>query len=240
MVYPNKKYELHCLKSATPGTEMQYGPVSNFRMDGLQPRIDLRPDIEVTVYPEDKVDADSRFNEYPPHEEFVEGPDWVPGQIPPKICSPEYGGSSSDTSIDTQASHVIQAVSVTAGPDQLDEAAASTSTRSDTRKVELKPLPGLTHQFATQLEWEIQKQVQEQSHKLVQEVLQRSANRIMPPTASEAARATLSKCFQKVMTVPRTVLYPKTRPNQCHLQSSQRSWKGKRKSSTPWPTHLLG
>ena len=208
MVYPNKKYELYRLKGATPGTEMQYGPVSNFRMGGLQPRIDLRPNIEVTIYPEDEVDADPRFNEYPPHEEFVEGPDWVPGQIPPKIRSPEYGGSSSDTSIDNQASRVIQVVSVTAGPDQLDEAVASTSTRSDTRKVELKPLPGLTHQFATQLEREIQKQVQEQSRKLVQEVLQRSANHIMPPTSSEAARATLSKCFQKVMTVPWTAPVP--------------------------------
>ena len=140
---------------------MQHGPVSDFKMDGLQPRIDLRPDIKVLIYPEDEVDADPHFNEYPPHEEFVEGSDWVPSQIPPKIRSPEYGGSSSDTSIDTQASRVIQAVSVTAGLEQLDEVVASTSTRGDTRKVELTPLLGLTHQFATQLEWEIQKQVEE-------------------------------------------------------------------------------
>ena len=127
-------------------------------------------------------------------------PDWVPGQIPPKIRSPEYGGNSSDASSDTQASHIIQAVSVTTGSDQPDYMAVSTSAGCNTRKVELKPLPGLTQQFATHLEWEIQKQVEEQSHKIVQEVLQRSANHIMPPTLSEAARATLSKCFQKAWT----------------------------------------
>ena len=136
------------------------------------------------------------------------GLDWVPGQIPPKIRSPEYSGNSSDASSDTQASRIIQAVSVTASPDQLDKAVTSTSARSDTRRVELKPLPGLTHQFATQLEWEIQKQVEEKSLKIVQEVLQRSANHIMPPTSSEAARATLSKCFQKVLTGSRTAPSP--------------------------------
>ena len=208
MVYPGKKYEAHCLKAAVPGMEIQYGPVSDFKMDRLQPRIDLRPSIEIPKYPEDEVDTDPRFNEYPPQEEFVEGPDWVPSQIPLKICSPEYGGNSSDASSDTQASHIIQAVSVTTSPDQPDEAVASTSTRSDTHRVELKPLPGLTHQFATQLEQEIQKQVEEQSRKIVQEVLQRSASCIMPPTSSEAARATLSKCFQKVLTGSQTVPAP--------------------------------
>ena len=103
MVYPGEKYEAYCLRAAEPGTEVQYEPVSDFKMDGLQPRIDLRPGVEIPKYPEDEVDADPRFNEYPPHEEFVEGPDWVPGQIPPKIRSPEYGGNSSDTSSDTQA-----------------------------------------------------------------------------------------------------------------------------------------
>ena len=174
-------------------------------MDGLQPRIDLRPRMEIPKYPEDEVDADPRFNEYPPHEEFVEGPDWVPGQIPPKIRSPEYGGNSSNTSSDTQASRIMQSLSVTDRPDQ---AAASTSAGGDTRKVELKPLPGLTPQFATHLEWEIQKQVEEQSLKIVQEVLQSSASRIMPPTSSEASRATLSKCFQKVRTRSRPTPSP--------------------------------
>ena len=54
------------------------------------------------------------------------------------------------------------------------------------------------------MEWEIQKQIQEHSRRLVQDVLQWSANRIMPPTPSEAARASLSQCFQKALTTPRT------------------------------------
>ena len=110
MVYPGKKYEVYCLKAAEPGTEIQYELVSDFKMDGLQPRIDLRPGMEVRKYPEDEVDADPRFNKYPPHEEFVEGPDWVPGQIPPQIRSPEYGGNSSDTSSDTQASRIKESL----------------------------------------------------------------------------------------------------------------------------------
>ena len=68
----------------------------------------------------------------------------------------------------------------------------------------LTPLPGLTQQFAIQVEREIQKQIQECSCQLVQDVLQRSANRIMPPTPSEAARASLSQCFQKALATPRT------------------------------------
>ena len=136
MIYPGKKYEVYCLKVTEASRPLiQHGPVSDFKIDGLQPRIDLRPDIKVTVYPEDEVDANPRFNEYPPHEEFVEGPDWVPSQIPPKIRSPECGGSSSDTSIDTQVSCVIQAVLVTADPEQPDEAVASTPTRGNTHKV---------------------------------------------------------------------------------------------------------
>ena len=150
--------------------------------------------MEIPKYPRDEVDADPHFNEYPPHEEFVEGPDWVPGQIPPKIWSPEYGGNSSDTSSDTQASRIMQSLSVTDWPDW---ATAAASAGGNTRKVELKTLQKLTPQMATHLEWEIQKQVEEQSLKIVQEVLQRSANRIKPPTSSEASRATLSKCFQK-------------------------------------------
>ena len=70
--------------------------------------------------------------------------------------------------------------------------------------MELTPIPGLTQQFAIQVEWEIQKQIQERSPQLVQDVLQRSANQIMPPTPSEAARASLSQCFQKALAPPRT------------------------------------
>ena len=202
MVFPDKKYEAYCLKASESGPVVQYEPTSD-KMDGLQPRIDLRPGTEIPVYPEDEVDADPWFNEYPPYEEFVEGPEWTPGGIPPKIRSPEYSGNTSDTSIDTQAALTIQAVSVTADP-ELGRAVASTSARQDTHRVELTPLPGLTQQFAIQVEREIQKQIQERSRQLVQDVLQRSANWIVPPNPSEAARASLSQCFQKALATPRT------------------------------------
>ena len=93
---------------------------------------------------------------------------------------------------------------VSADPEPPDGATASMSTGGDTHKVELTSLLGLSQQFAMQVEWEIQKQIEERSRKLVQEVLQRSANRIMPPTSSEAARASLSQCFQKPLATPRT------------------------------------
>ena len=139
------------------------------RWDGLQPRIDLRPGTEIPIYPEDEVDADPRFNEYPPYEEFVKGPDWTPGWIPPKIHSPEYSGNISDASIDTQVASTIQAVSVTTDPEP-GGAVATTSAGRDTCRVELTPLPGLTQQFAIQEEREIQKQIQECSRQLVQDV----------------------------------------------------------------------
>ena len=142
-------------------------------------------------------------NEYLPYEEFVEGPEWTPGGIPSQIRSKEYRGNTSDTSIDTQAARTIQAVSVTADPEP-GGAVASTSAEQDTCRVELTPLPGLTQQFTIQVEWEIQKQIQECSRQLVQDVLQRSANRIMPPTPSETVRASLSQCFQKALATPQT------------------------------------
>ena len=190
MVYPNKRYEAYCLKVPESGPVVQYEPVSNYEMDGLRPRIDLRPGVEVPVYPEDDVDANPSFNKYPAQEEFVEGPDWVPGQIPPKIRSPEYGGGSSDASFDTQVACTIEAMSVTTAPEP-DEAVASTSATGDTRRVELTPLPGLSQQFTLQMEREIQEQIQEQSWKLVQEVLHQSANRVMLLPSLEAAQASL-------------------------------------------------
>ena len=60
----------------------------------------------------------------------MEGLDWVPGQIPPKIRSLEYEGGSSDTSIDTQAARAIEAVSVTTAS-ELDQVMASTSATGD-------------------------------------------------------------------------------------------------------------
>ena len=203
MVYPGKKYESYCLKVSETGPVVQYEPISDYQMDGLQPRIDLRPGTEIPIYPEDEVDADPRFNEYPPYEEFVEGPNWTTGRIPPKIHSPEYNGNTSDTSIDTQAARTIQAVSVTADPEP-GGAAATTSAGQDTHRVELTPLPGLTQQFAIQVEREIQKQIEEHSRQLVQDVLKRSTNRVMLPTPSEAAWASLSQCFQKALATPRT------------------------------------
>ena len=215
MVYPNKRYEAYCLKVPESGSVAQYEPVSNYEMDGLRPRIDLRPRAEVSVYPEDDVDADPHFNEYLTKEEFVEGPDWVPGKIPPKIRSPEYGGSSSDASFDTQAARTIEAMSVTIPPEP-DEAAASTSATGDMRRVELTPLPGLSQQFRLQMEREIQKQIKEQSQKLVQEVLHQSANRVMPLSSSEAARASLCQCFQTALASPCPTSAP---PLQSKVQS---------------------
>ena len=220
MVYPDKKYEAYCLKVSESGPVVQYEPTSDYKMDGLQPRIDLRLGTEIPVYPEDEVDGNPRFNEYPPYEEFVEGPEWTSGGIPPKIRSPEYSGNTSDTSIDTQVARTIQAVLVTADP-ELGLAVASTSAGQDTRRVELIPLPGLTQQFAIQVEREIQKQIQEHSHQLVQDVLQRSANWIMPPTPSEVARASLSQCFQKALATPRTE--PAPPPEQPRRQTKGES-----------------
>ena len=203
MVFPDKKYEVYCLKASESRPVVQYEPTSDYKMDGLQPRIDLRPGTEIPIYPEDEVDADPRFNEYPPYEEFVEGPEWTPSGIPPKIRSPENSGNTSDTSIDTQAAQTIQAVSVTANLEP-GGAVTSTSASQDTHRVELTPLPGLTQQFAIQMERQIQKQIQEHSRQLVQDILQRSANQIVPPTPLEAAHASLSQCFQKALATPCT------------------------------------
>ena len=125
----------------------------------------------------------------------------MPGQIPPKIRSPEYGGSLSDASFGTQATHAIEAVSVTTGPEP-DEASASTSATGDTRRVELTPLPGLGQQFMLQMEQEIQKRIEEQSRKLVQKVLTQSANRVMLLPSLEAAQASLRQCFQMALATP--------------------------------------
>ena len=100
-------------------------------------------------------------------------------------------------------SRTIQTVSVTTDLEP-GGAVASTSARQDISKVELTPLLGLTQQFAIQVEQEIQKQIQERSCQIVQDVLQRSANWIMPQTPSEAVRASLSQCFQKALATPRT------------------------------------
>ena len=89
-----------------------------------------------------------------------------------------------------------------------DEVVASASATGDTRRVELTPLPGLSQQFMLQMEREIQKQIQEQSRKLVQEVLHQFANRVMPPPSSEAARTSLRQCFQMALAAPCHTLAP--------------------------------
>ena len=206
MVFPGKKYEAYCLKALESGSVAQYEPTGDYKMDGLQPRVDLRPGTEIPIYPEDEVDADPWFNEYPPYEELAEGPEWTPGRIPPKIRSLEYSGNTSDTSIDTQAARTIQAVLVTTDR-ELGGAVASTSAGQDTRKVELTPLPGLTQQFTIQVEREIQKQIQEHSRQIVQDVLQRSANWIMPLTSSEAAWASSASVSKRPWPHPRLSRY---------------------------------
>ena len=59
MIYPGKKYEAYCLKATESGPVVEYEPMSVYQMDGLQPRIDLRPGTEIPVHPEDEVDADA-------------------------------------------------------------------------------------------------------------------------------------------------------------------------------------
>ena len=238
MVYPNKKYEAYCLKVSESRPVAQYEQVSSYEMDRLRPRIDLRPGVEVPVYPQDGVDADPRFHKYPTWEEFVEGPDWVPSQIPPKIRSPEYGGSSSDASFDTQAARAIEAVSVTIGPG-LDEASASTSATGDTRKVELSPLPGLGQQLTLQMEQEIQKRIWEQSRKLVQEVLTQSANRVMPPPLSEAAQASLCQCFQMALAAPDPTPAPSPRSKEGLGEPTQYSLADPFAGINPPPPEIL-
>ena len=54
MVFPDKKYEAYCLKASESGPVVQYELTSDYKMDGLQPRIDLRPGTEIPIYLEDK------------------------------------------------------------------------------------------------------------------------------------------------------------------------------------------
>ena len=117
----------------------------------------------------------------------------------------------------------MEAMSVTTAP-ALDEAVASTSVAGDTRRVELTPLLGLSQQFTLQMEWEIQKQIQEQSWNLVQEVLHQSANRVMPPPSSEAARASLRQCFQTALAAPcpTSASPPEVLKESCPLGQSSR------------------
>ena len=146
----------------------------------------------------------------------------MPSQIPPKIHFPEYSGSSSDASFNTQAARAIETVLVTTGPEP-DEASASTSATGDMRRVELTPLLGLGQQFMLQMEQEIQKQIQEQSQKLVQEVLTQSANQVMPVPSLEAARASLCQCFQMALATPNPTSAPLPRSKEGSEEPTQYS-----------------
>ena len=208
MVYSGKRYEAYCLKTAEPGTEIQYEPVSDFRMDGLQPRIDLRPGTDIPKYREDEGRRGSPTSmSIRPTRSLWRGQTGFPPRSLPRSGHQNTVVIPAMLAATTQASRIIQVVSLTTAPEQPDQEVASTSAGGDTRKVELKPLPGLTREAATHLEREIhQRQVEEQSLRIVQDVLQRSANRILSPTLSEAARASLTACFQKAWTGSRSTL----------------------------------
>ena len=55
-------------------------------MDGLQPRIDVRPEV--------KIPEDQKYNTYP---EFVDGDDWTPDHIPPRSVPRNTGEMSPKT-----------------------------------------------------------------------------------------------------------------------------------------------
>ena len=166
-------YEAYRLKKPTGRHPLEMEPTSAFTMDGLRPRIDARPEVRIPEPPRDQVDEDPRSNTYP---EFVEGDDWTPGHIPPQVRSPEYRADNThDLSSDTEAALTMQAVTLDAAP------APETATR-DVRRVELAPLPGIEQR--ADLEKEIQCQIQQESHRLVRDVLKRSAGLARPPLSS--------------------------------------------------------
>ena len=129
-----------------------------------------------------------RANTYP---EFVEGDDWTPGRIPPQVRSPEYRADAArDLSSDTEASLTMRAVTLD-GPPAMETAA------KDVRRVELTPLPGIEQ--GADLEKEIQRRIQQESHRLVKDVLRRSAGLARPPPSSESARAALGACLERAL-----------------------------------------
>ena len=81
----------------------------------------------------------------------------------------------------------MQAVTLDAVP--VPETAAR-----DVRRVELAPLPGIEQ--GADLEKEIQRRIQQESHQLVRDILKRSAGLARPPLSSESARAMLGVCLE--------------------------------------------
>ena len=115
IIYPGKLYETYSLKIPKDGHPLEMEPTSTFTMDGLWPRIDVRPEVKIPEPVRDRVDEDPRYNTYP---EFMDGNDWTPGYIPPQVHSPEYwGNTSKDLSSDTEAALTMHAVSITTAPE---------------------------------------------------------------------------------------------------------------------------
>ena len=187
IIYPGKMYEAYRLRKPDDGHPLELEPTSTLTMDGLRPRIDVRPEVKIPEPPRDRVDGDPRANTYP---EFVEGDDWTPGRIPPQVRSPEYRADAArDLSSDTEASLTMRAVTLDGPP------ALETATAEDVRRVELTPLPGIEQ--GADLEKEIQRRIQQESHRLVRDVLRRSAGLARPPPSSESARASIGSVSGK-------------------------------------------
>ena len=191
IIYPGKMNEVYRLKVPKDGPPLEREPVSTFTMDGLKPRIDLRPEVRIPESPRDRIDDDPHFNTYP---EYVEGDDWTPGHIPQQVRSPEYRADNPrDLSSDTEAALTMQAVTLTTAPAVVENPASETEAK-DVRRVELTPLPGIEQ--GAQLEKEIQRRIQQESRRLVSDVLKRSASMARPPPSSESVRAALGACLQ--------------------------------------------
>ena len=194
IIYPGKMYEAYSLKKPTDDHPLEMEPTSTFTMDGLRPRIDVRPEVKIPEPLRDRVDEDPRFNTYP---EFIEGDDWTPGHIPPQVHSPEYRADNSrDLSSDTEAALTMQAMMLDTAPESSGNFASGTAAR-DARRVELAPLPGIEQ--GADLEKEIQRRIQQESHRLVRDVLKRSAGLTRPPPSLESARVTLGACLERAL-----------------------------------------
>ena len=106
-----------------------------------------------------------------------------------------------------EAALSIQAVSLATAPESAEVPISKTAT-GDVRRVELEPLPGMDQLDA--IEKEIQHRIQQESHRLVHDVLKRSASMARPPPSSESARATLGAHLQRAL----ATTCPDDRPTQ--------------------------